>query len=282
MRRAKRFGNPGDPGTVVRGPGKTRTRSRPSAELTPGAKKRRPAGDPGHRLEQCVTPADGALGSETGLRVRGPRVRQVPAPGCTERPRAVQERPPGRGNERPGDPGPRERIPPRRPASRVPNSPQDHQLPVFHRLLVGGAGFLLAGGKHGAALGRRRCRLRRDPRRVRAAATLPSRERGERAGERHGGERGAGRPVPRLLRRGCARRPPAPPELPSCWPLRAGPSRDCERRREPRGRRSARRRGAERARQVGRPRRRPRLRAPAAPARQPPRPASAPCYVNIE
>lgn len=201
---------------LLRGPGKTRTQSRPLAELTPGAKKRRPVGGGrGHRLEQCLTPADWALGSGDRAprsRSSGTRSPQRPlAPGCTERPRAVQERPPGRSNERPGDPGPQERIPPRRPAARVLNSPQDHQLPVFHRLLVGGAGFLLAGGKHGAVLGRRRSRLRRDPRRVRAAATLPSRERGERAGERHGGERGAGRPVPRLLRRGCERRPPAFP-----------------------------------------------------------------------
>lgn len=163
-------------------------------------------------------------GLGSGLGDRAPRSRssgtrspqQPLAPGFTERPRVVQERPPGRGNEHPGDPGPQERIPlpPRRPAARVPNSPQDHQLPVFHRLLVGGARFLLARGKHGSALGRRRCRLRRDPRRVRAAATLPSRKRGERAGERHGGEWGAGQPVPLLLRRGCARRPPASPELP--------------------------------------------------------------------
>lgn len=195
-----------------------------------------------------------------------------PAPGYTERPRTVPKHSPGRGTERPGDPGPRERIPPRRPDARGPNSPQDHQLPVFHRLLVGGGGFLLAGGKHGAALGRR-SRLHRDPRRVRAAATLPSRKRGERAGERHGGERGAGRPVPRLLRRGCARRPPASPSSSAlrgrCEP---DPARNASGRPEPRGRRSARRRGAERAGQVGRPRRRPRLRAPAAPARLPTRP----------
>lgn len=91
------------------------------------------------------------------------------------------------------------------------DSPQYHQLPVFHRLLIGGAVLLLAGGKHGAPLGRRR--LRRDPRRVRAAATIPSREGGERAGKGHGGEGGAGRPVPRLLRRGCAAAPPGSPEL---------------------------------------------------------------------
>lgn len=71
--------------------------------------------------------------------------------------------------------------------------------------------LLLAGGKHGAPIGRRR--LRRDPRRVRAAATIPSREGGERAGKGHGGEGGAGRPVPRLLRRGCAAAPPGSPEL---------------------------------------------------------------------
>lgn len=135
--------------TLLRGPGKIRTRSRPLADLTPDAKKRRPAGRPGHRLEQCLTPADWALGSGDRAprsRSSGTRSPQRPrAPGCTERPRAVQERPPGRSNERPGDPGPQERIPPRRPAARVLNSPQDHQLPVFHRLLVGGAGFLLAG-----------------------------------------------------------------------------------------------------------------------------------------
>lgn len=136
---------------LLRGPGKTRTRSRPLAKLTPGAKKRRPAGGPGHRLEQCITPADWALGSADRaprLRSSGTRSPQRPrAPSCPERPRAVQERPPGRGNERPRDPGPQERIPQRRPAARVLNSPQDHQLPEFHRLLVGGAGFLLAGGK---------------------------------------------------------------------------------------------------------------------------------------
>lgn len=193
----------------VRGPGKTR----PSAGLTPGAEKRRPAGPPGSQTGTMRSPRrtrSGLWGRGTALWSPGTRGPQrPPAPGCTERPSAVPEHPPGRSTGRPRDPGPRERIPQRRPDARGPNSPQDHQLPVFHRLLVGGAGLLLAGGKHGATFGRR-SRLHRDPRRVRAAATLPSRERGERAGKRHGGERGAGRPVPRLLRRGCARRPPAP------------------------------------------------------------------------
>lgn len=102
-----------------------------------------------------------------------------------------------------------------------PDSPKYHQLPVFHRLLIGGAVFLLAGGKHGAPLGRRR-RLRRDPRRVRAAATIPSREGGERAGEGHGGEGGAWRPVPRLLRRGCEAALPGSPELRTPRPPRTG------------------------------------------------------------
>lgn len=61
------------------------------------------------------------------------------------------------------------------------------------------------------------------------------------------------------------------------------PARNASGRPEPRGRRSARRRGAERAGQVGRPRRRPASALPRPPpARQPPRPASALCYVNIE
>lgn len=114
------------------------------------------------------------------------------------------------------------RQPPPAPRGRgCPNSPQHHQLPVFHRLLVGGAVLLLAGGKHGAPLGRRRRLLRRDPRRVRAAATIPSREGGERAGEGHGGEGGAGRPVPRLLRRGCAAAPLGSRELRESRPPRA-------------------------------------------------------------
>lgn len=225
------------------------------------------------------------MGSGAGARrswCSGTRSPQPPpAPGCTERRHTVPKHSPGRGTERPGDPGPRERIPPRRPDARGPNSPQDHQLPVFHRLLVGGAGLLLAGGKHGAALGRR-SRLHRDPRRVRATATLPSRKRGERAGERHGGKRGAGRPVPRLLRRGCARRPPASPSSSALRGRREpDPARNASGRPEPRGRRSARRRGAERAGQVGRPRRRPRLRAPEAPACPPanPRGQRAPCVM---
>lgn len=67
------------------------------------------------------------------------------------------------------------RPPPSSPGRRSRDSPQYHQLPVFHRLLIGGAVLLLAGGKHGAPIGRRRRLLRRrDPRRVRAAATIPS------------------------------------------------------------------------------------------------------------
>ena len=117
------------------------------------------------------------------------------------------------------------RPPPSSPGRGPPDSPQNHQLPVFHRLLVEGAVLLLAGGKHGALLGRRRRRrrrLRRDPRRVRAAATIPSREGSERAGEGHGGEGGAGRPIPRLLRRGCAAALPGSPELRAARLPRAG------------------------------------------------------------
>lgn len=149
VRRPKRYGHPGDPGNVVE---RTRENQDPVQALGrshSGRKEAEASGPPGHRLEQCLTPADWALGSGDRAprsRSSGTRSPQRPrAPGCTERPRAVQERPPGRSNERPGDPGPQERIPPRRPAARVLNSPQDHQLPVFHRLLVGGAGFLLAG-----------------------------------------------------------------------------------------------------------------------------------------
>lgn len=113
------------------------------------------------------------------------------------------------------------RPPQSSPGRGPPDLPQNHQLPVFHRLLVEGAVLLLAGGKHGALLGRRR-RLRRDPRRVRAAATIPSREGSERAREGHGGEGGAGRPIPRLLRRGCAAALPGSPELRAARLPRAG------------------------------------------------------------
>lgn len=78
MRRLEN-GNPGDPGTVVE---RTRENQDPVQALGRAhsrRKKRRPTSGPGHRLEQCVTPADWALGSETGLRVRGRREREVPS-----------------------------------------------------------------------------------------------------------------------------------------------------------------------------------------------------------
>lgn len=183
-------------------------------------------------------------------------------------PRAPRQSP--ESAEPPRLPHSRMRTLPARAAARYQgpqDSPEHHQLPVFHWLLIGGAVLLLARGKHGAPLGRRRRRrLRRDPRRVRAAATIPSRERGERAGEGHGGEGGAGRPVPLLLRSGCAAAPPDSPELRAPRPPRVragnkwdravgGPACAERRRRSPAGGRegggSGRTRGGGRAGEAG-------------------------------
>lgn len=148
----------------------------PGADPTPPLPRPPSSAGKEHLGGLCSTPR-ARMGSTA------PRALAAPAPETPPPPREPR-RSPGSARATPlaplGDagsprpPSPEPSAAAVKPPRRSRDSPQYHQLPVFHRLLIGGAVLLLARGKHGAPIGRRRRLLRRDPRGVRASATIPS------------------------------------------------------------------------------------------------------------